>query len=93
MSCQDTVSLGYNDPEHFYLNRAEAFKKVKMIWNKSRKRSKIKVKGRNIFNQIKDLASYYDHHITILRYTQKRNRTRIRQKNSVGESKVQSRKH
>ena len=65
---------GYNDTEHFKQNRNWAFKKVKGIWNESRKRSKIKVKGRTIFNQIKELASYYDNNITILHYTQTRNK-------------------
>jgi len=83
---QGFVSLGYNDTEHFRENRIWAFKKVKAVWNESRKRSKIKVKGRNIFNQIKELASYYDHNITILRYAQKGDRRRICQKNSSRKS-------
>jgi hypothetical protein len=67
-------SLGYNDPERFGHTRVWAFKNIKALWKESRKRSKIRVKGRNIFNQIKDEASYYDNNISILRYTQKGDR-------------------
>lgn len=87
------VSLGYNDAEHFRQNRAWAFKKVKGVWQESRKRSKIKVKGRNIFDQIKELASYYDNNITILRYTQKGDRRRVCQKGASGKSEIKQRKH
>jgi hypothetical protein len=82
-------AFGYNDPEHFRQNRVWAFKKIKIVWNESRKRSKIKVKGQNLFNQIKELASYYDNNITILRYTQKRDRRRVCQKNTFRKSKIQ----
>jgi len=42
--CQAFNSYGYNDPEHFREDRTSAFKKVRRVWNESRKRSKIKVK-------------------------------------------------
>ena len=85
--CQDKSSFGYNDPEHFWMNRVEALRKIKALWNKSRRRSKIKVKGRNFFNQIKELASYYDNYITILSFTQKGDWRRVCPKGSFREFK------
>ncbi len=81
-------SLGYNDPEHFRKNRVWAFKKVKAVWNENMKRSKINVRTQNIFNQIKELASYYENYIIILRYTQKRDWRRVCQKGTLREPKI-----
>jgi len=80
------LSLGYNDTEHFYISKIEAFRKIKRVWNESRRRSKIKVKGRSLFEQIKELASYHDNFITNLFYAQKRDRSRICKKGSFRES-------
>jgi len=93
IAISEALLFDCNDTKHSGLNRVLAFKKIKAVWNESRKLSKIKVKSRNIFESLKDLTSYYDHNITILRYTQKGDRRRICQKDLTGKSQIQSRKY
>jgi hypothetical protein len=76
--CQGLFSLGYNNIEHFYISKIEAFRKIERIWNEGREVApKIKVEGRNLFEQIKELTSYHDNFIINLFYAQKRKRSRI----------------
>jgi hypothetical protein len=64
-------SLGYNDTEHFYISKVEAFRKIKGVRNEGREAApKIKIKGRSLVEQIKELASYHDNFITNLFYAQ-----------------------
>jgi hypothetical protein len=71
-ACLKQNSLGYNDGEHFCISKVEAFGKIKNVWNEGREAApKIKVKGQSLFEQIRELASYHDNHITNLLYAQK----------------------